>query len=322
MEMGAARASKCESPAPSDPEMLNGRPARHRLVGVLLVLLSGMAIAVVPTSAKLAFEAGANTLTVVTLRGIVAIALMVLFMAAFRQSFRLPGRTLMPCAAAGLAHALVAYGFIGSVAHIQVGAAVLIYATHPILLAFIFHLQGRERLTPRKLALAFAVLVALAFVLGGGLDEPNVIGVVLAALASLAVCVVILLGAGAQRAGATSTQMNLIMIAVATIVCGAATTAGGAWSLPAGAVGWLGLAGAGGGVTIGLVAFFAAFRFIGPVRATMLSNVEPLLGVLFAVAVLGERLSSLQWTGVALAVAGLTLFEVSPSRRGVAKDMG
>ena len=86
--------------------MLNGRPARHRLVGVLLVLLSGMAIAVVPTSAKLAFEAGANTLTVVTLRGIVAIALMVLFMAAFRQSFRLPGRTLMPCAAAGLAHAL------------------------------------------------------------------------------------------------------------------------------------------------------------------------------------------------------------------------
>ncbi len=122
------------------------------------------------------------------------------------------------------------------------------------------------------------------------------------------------LGARAQRAGATSTQVNLIMIAVANIVCGGATTAGGAWSLPTGMVGWLGLAGAGGGITIGLVAFFAALRFIGPVRATMLSNVEPLLGVLFAVAVLGERLTSLQWIGVALVVAALTLLQLQSRR--------
>lgn len=118
----------------------------------------------------------------------------------------------------------------------------------------------------------------------------------------------ILLGARAQRDGATSTQVNLIMIAVATIVCGTVTTVGGAWSLPAGVAGWLGLAGAGGGVTIGLVAFFAAFRFIGPVRATMLSNAEPLLGILFAVAVLGESLGDLQWAGVILAVAALVLY--------------
>ena len=294
---------------------MSGGPVRHRLLGVLLVLLSGLAIAVVPTAAKLAFQAGVNTLTAVTLRGVVGMAFIALFMAAFGQSFRLPGRTLAPCAAAGLAHALAAYGFIGSVAHIPVSLVVLIYATHPILLAFIFHLQGCERLTPRQLTLAFMVLVGLAFVLGGELGELNATGVALAVLASLAVCVVILLGARAQRAGATSTQVNLVMIAVATIACGVVTTAGGAWSLPAGLVGWLGLAGAGGGVTIGLVAFFAAFRFIGPVRATMLSNAEPLLGVLFAVAVLGERHSGLQWTGVALAVAALTLFEASPLRR-------
>lgn len=301
--------------------MLKARPVRPQLLGVLLVLLSGLAIAIVPTAAKLAFESGANTLTVVTLRGLVGMALMALFMAASGQSFQLPLRTLAPCAAAGLAHALVAYGFIGSVAHIPVSLVVLIYATHPILLGFIFHLQGHERLTSRKLTLAFTVLVALALVLGGEFDELDVTGVALAAPASLAVCVVIRLGARAQRAGATSTHVNLIMIAVATIVCGGATTVGGAWSLPAGVVGWLGLAGAGGGVTIGLVAFFAAFRFIGPVRATMLSNVEPVLGVLFSVAVLGERLTGLQWSGVALAVAALTLFE-SSTRRRAARDEG
>ena len=193
----------------------------------------------------------------------------------------------------------------------------LVYSTHPVLLAYVFHRQGRERFTRWKLALALAVLAALGLVLGGGAGVPDGIGVALAALASLSVCGVILLGAHAQREGATSTQVNIAMMAVATAVAGIATTAAGAWSPPTGAVGWLGVAGVGAGVTVGLVAFFAAFRFIGPVRATMLSNAEPLLGVLFAVAVLGERLSALQWSGVALAVAALVLFE-APPRRGAA----
>jgi len=268
----------------------DAQQSRHRLLGISYVLLSGAAIAVVPTSAKLAFEAGANTLTVVTLRGVVGMALMALFVATSGQIFRLPVRALAPCAGAGLAHALVAYGFIGSVAHIPVGFAVLVYSTHPVLLAFVFHRQGRERLTLRKLVLALTVLASLALVLGGGSVEPDIVGVMLAMLASMSVCGVIPLGARAQSYGATSTQINLVMMAVATVISGAATTAVGVWSLPTGMVGWLGLIGAGAGVTIGLVAFFAAFRFIGPVRATMISNVEPLLGILFAVAVLGERL--------------------------------
>jgi drug/metabolite transporter (DMT)-like permease len=57
------------------------------------------------------------------------------------------------------------------------------------------------------------------------------------------------------------------------------------------------------------LAFFAAFRHISPVRATMISNLEPLLGVLIAVAVLGERLQGWQWLGVVVVVAGLVLFE-------------
>jgi hypothetical protein len=54
--------TRCESRASGGPETLGGWPVRHRLLGVLLALLSHLAIAVVPTAAKLAFEAGANTL--------------------------------------------------------------------------------------------------------------------------------------------------------------------------------------------------------------------------------------------------------------------
>ncbi len=109
---------------------------------------------------------------------------------------------------------------------------------------------------------------------------------------------------------------------VATIVSAAATTVVGAWSLPSEDVGWLGITGAGGGVTIGLVAFFAAFRFIGPVRATMLSNAEPVFGVLFAMAVLGERLDIIQWAGVAIVFVALVLFEASSVRRNELQQTG
>jgi drug/metabolite transporter (DMT)-like permease len=74
-------------------------------------------------------------------------------------------------------------------------------------------------------------------------------------------------------------------------------------------VGWLGIAGAGVGIGIGLLTFFAALRHLSPVRATMLSNVEPLVSILFAAAVLGERLEPPRWAGVALVIGALVLFE-------------
>jgi drug/metabolite transporter (DMT)-like permease len=283
----------------------------RRWIGISLVLLSGMAIAVVPTSAKLAFDAGSNTLTVLAVRGLIGTALMAVLVAASDRTFGVGKRAFGLCVAIGLAHAAVSYGFIGSVAYIPVSLAVLVYSTHPILLAAIAHWQGGERLTPRKLLLALAALTGLALVLNAGFEKLAVAGVGLGLLASIAVCGVILLGARAQR-DASNTQVNFYMMAVTAAIFAVPTTVGDAWSLPSGVVGWLGLAGAGIGVTIGLFTFLAAFRFISPVRATMISKVEPLFGILFAVAVLGESLVFLQWVGIVIVIVSLVLFELPP----------
>jgi drug/metabolite transporter (DMT)-like permease len=96
---------------------------------------------------------------------------------------------------------------------------------------------------------------------------------------------------------------------VTSVLFSALATGLDAWSMPQSMSGWTGLALAGLGSAVGLLAFFAAFRHISPVRATMISNLEPLLGVLIAVAVLGERLQGWQWLGVVVVVAGLVLFE-------------
>lgn len=294
------------------PTDLTSQATRQPLIGIALVLASAAALAVAPTAAKLALDSGGNTLTVVALRGAIGLALMGLLLAGSRQPFGVGRRTLAWCLCAGLFHALATYGFIGSVGYIPVSLAVPIVFTHPILVAVVSHWRGGERLTRRKLALALAALAGIALVLGREAGNLDPVGVGLAALAAAAVSGMILFIARAQE-GATSTQANFHMTAVAVAALVAATIAGDVWSFPSGAVGWLGLTGAGVGVTVGFLTFFAAFRHIGPVRATMLGNVEPLLSTLFAVAVLGERLGPWQWSGVVLVVVALGLFE-TPER--------
>jgi len=49
---------------------------------------------------------------------------------------------------------------------------------------------------------------------------------------------------------------------------------------------------------------------IGMVRATMLTVVEPVFTILLAMALFGEWLSTVQWLGVAVVVAGLLLLEM------------
>ena len=88
-------------------------------------------------------------------------------------------------------------------------------------------------------------------------------------------------------------QQAPIRMLSAAITLVIAFTLCGDLELPATATGWLGFSGVALGSTVGTLAFFCAIPMIGAVRATMISNVEPLLGIVFAVVLLGEKLSGL-----------------------------
>ena len=105
--------------------------------------------------------------------------------------------------------------------------------------------------------------------------------------------------------------MNFYVTAIGSIVFVLLATALEAWSLPSNALGWFGVTGAGVGIAVGLLTFFAAFRYLSPVRATMLSNFEPLLSITFAAAILGQRLQPLQWVGAAIMIGAIVLFEAA-----------
>ena len=65
------------------------------------------------------------------------------------------------------------------------------------------------------------------------------------------------------------------------------------------------------GIAVGLLCFFASFRYLRPVRVTMLSNAEPLLSIVMAAVILGQWLSPVQWLGAAIMIGAIVLFEAA-----------
>ncbi len=277
-------------------------------LGIGLVLLSAAVMATAPTLARLAFEAGSNTLTVVTLRTLIGAVLMAGMLAAFARPV-LPPRAAWPVALLGsLYYAAMSVSFIGAAGLIPAGLTLLIFFIHPIILALHAHWRGTDRLTPRRAALALMALAGLGLVVGDVAGSISAAGVALALFSALMVCGVILFSARLrQHTGSVQTSLAFMLFAGPGFAL--ATTLGGGWALPSGALGWTAVVAAGFCIAIGLAAFFAAYRHIGVLRATMVSNIEPLLGVFFAMAVLGETLDAVQWLGAAMVIGALVLLE-------------
>jgi drug/metabolite transporter (DMT)-like permease len=292
--------------------------AREPGTGVWLVIASTLAFAVGPIGARLAFEDGSNTLTVVALRGVVAAVLMTLLILLFRQDFRLDRRAWSWALACGVLQGIAVYGFLGAVALVPVGVAVLVFFTHPLLLAGFAHWRGTERISPRKGILIGAAISGLALVLAPEFAGTDPLGVALAALSSVAISGMILCIGRAQR-HASSTQLNLYATIMSTLGIGLVATLLAAWSPPNGATGLLGILAAGIGVGLGLLAFFAALRHLSPVRASVLSSVEPLFSILLAAVVLDQQLRGEQWVGALIIVGALALFEASGRQEPVSE---
>jgi drug/metabolite transporter (DMT)-like permease len=287
-----------------------------RRAGIVLVLTSTVAFAVGPIAAKIAFDNGSNVLTVVAARGLIGAALLALLVVLFRQDFRINRAALRWCLACAAFSALMVYGLIGSVAYIPVSIATLIFFVHPLIIAVIVHCRGGDRLTGGKLLLALGALGGLALALGPTFDSLDTTGIALASLAAITICGAILCGARAQHY-ATSTQVNLYVTGLGGVLFAVLASALDAWAWPVNTLGWLGIGAAGIGIAVGLLCFFASFRYLSPVRATMLSNAEPLLSIVMAAVILGQWLSPIQWVGAAVMIGAIVLFEAAGRHESV-----
>ena len=288
---------------------------RHQLLGAALVVLSTAAIAIVPSFARLAYDGGSDTLTVIAGRSIMTAVVCFLVTAMLHRPVRIPHRSLAISLALGVLYALHLYGLLGAVTYLPVNLAILIYYLHPLMIGVAAMFVGRETASPLRLGALVAAVAGLALAVGFSLGSLSPLGVALASLAAVLAAVIITSSAVAMRDSDSLSVTSYMMLSAAlclSVLC----LSRGDVKLPATAEGWLGFGGVALSHTIGTLTFFGAIPLLGAVRAAMITNLEPVLGILFAMLILGERISPVQGTGIALVIASIFAMEMKrPTKR-------
>ena len=286
--------------------------ARRQLLGGALVVLSAAAIAVVPTLARFAYDGGSNTLTVITARSIVTAVSCFLVMIALERPLAIGRGALGISLGLGVLYAVHLYGLLGSVHYLPINMVILIFYLHPLIIGVMAMLAGRETMEWKSLGALAAALVGLGLAVGFSFGTLNLFGVMLALMAAVIAAVIIIGGSHAMK-NCDSLVVTCYMMLSAAVTLATFSVVQGGVHWPVTLSGWIGCSGVAIAYTIGTITFFAAIPLLGAVRAAMISNLEPVLGILFAMAVLGETVSPLQGLGIVTVIG--SIFAMEAGRR-------
>ena len=279
--------------------------------GVALTLLCALCYGVAPAMARLAYDAGADVLTATTARFVAGVAGIAALIAIGRRALRLAARANWGSLGLGLVSAVASLGYMGSIFFIPASLAVLIFYSFPLLVAVGARWTEGEPVTGTKLAGLAVALIGLGVALGVSFERLDPRGVALAGMAAVgAAAHVLAVSRVARWANGATLPLNLRSMAVALTINAMLLALQGGATWPSGMAGWLGLAGTMLFFTLGVTLMYAAIARIGPVRAALLLNIEPLVAIAAAVLLLGERFGPQQLAGAAMVLGAVLWVQI------------
>jgi len=277
-----------------------------------LAVLCGCSYGVGPVAARLAYNAGSDVFTATTARfvaGVVGIGLLIWL---GRRVMRLPARANWGSLGLGLLSTVTSFGYMGAVFFIPASLTVLIFYVFPLLVALGARWTEGEPLTGTKLIGLLVAFVGIAVALGVTFEHLDPRGLALAALAAVGAAVhVLAISKVARWTGGATLALNLRSMAVALAINAAAMMiwAGGPqW--PQAPSGWAGLFGTMLCFTVGVTSMYAAVARLGPVRASIIMNLEPLVAIVAAIALLGEAFGPHQALGAVMVLGAVLWVQV------------
>jgi drug/metabolite transporter (DMT)-like permease len=295
-----------------------------RSSGTAMCLGSGAAFGAMAVFGKLAYGEGATVGTLLSARFVLAAALfwtIVLAGGAAREVHALSRREL----AAGLAlgacgYALQSGCYFAALQRIDASLLSLLLYTFPAMVAAAAIALGRERLDGRRLtALALALGGLVLVVAGAGTGALDPLGAALALAAAVVYSTYILVSdrvVGRMRPHVLSALVSTGAAASLTVVSsllgqlrpGDVTVVGWGWLACLSVVSTVGA----------ILLFFAGLRRAGPTTASILATVEPLVTVVLAFLVFGERLGTVQLVGGVFVLSAVLVLNVRVVRRRMA----
>jgi probable blue pigment (indigoidine) exporter len=284
-------------------------PSRASIRQIGPALLGAFSFACADVLIKVTFRAGADALTASTLRGIVGLAFLMLWLHFAQKSASVPPRARRIALALGVLFAANVFLVFKAVEAIEVPIAILTYFVYPLLTGISAAAVGLEPLSWRGAVAALIAFVGLGVMLGAHPAGLALAGVV-AALAAAVCRVLLLLLTRALLQGVNPLATTLYSMVSSTVLFVLASLVLLDWQPPATALGWVAVIALGISVMGGILGVFASTGRIGPFRTALFMNLEPLLTTIGSAVVLDEVITPVQALGGAVMLGALMAFQL------------
>lgn len=275
-------------------------------MGRLLGLLAAIVLGLNTTFARLAYDAGSNPVTVLGSRFLACTLAIGIAVVLLGRPAVIPRGSRLPTLSVTAIWFIGPTCYLWSVVFLPVGLAALLFYTFPLIVAAISHFQEGARLGPMRVGAFLLAFTGLVIALSPSLSELDWRGITLAFLAAVSTAVTFILSRRLVSELGVFTFTLYMSAGSVVLIMGVILLVGGI-ALPQNTIGWTGLSGAAFGFVVGILAMFTAIKYVGSAAAAMLLNLEPLISILAAALVLGERLTMLQLTGAIMVVSALIL---------------
>jgi drug/metabolite transporter (DMT)-like permease len=288
---------------------------RGTLAGLALVLVSSCAYGITPALIKFAYRADLEELSLIGLRsGIGAVLVWAVARAVGEPRVRASAALRLATLGAAL------YGpqmwlYFASLRWLDTGVAVAAVYVYPAIVAVIMAVRLRRPPPAVEVVLVGLAVLGIAIIaLSAGPSRIRPLGVALALVTALLYAIYLVVAASVTADAPTlgSTAWVLVGAAASTVAAAAVT---GRLALPSGGLAW-GYVLVHGVVVVpvGLVAFYAGLRRLGPTRTALVDTVQPVIAVAIGMAVLGEGLDAGRAIGIPLVVLAVVAMPVLAGR--------
>jgi drug/metabolite transporter (DMT)-like permease len=291
------------------------------IVGILLVILSGICYGFTPVLAVYAYQGGATVSEYVFLRYVVASAVYLLYITIYKRNiFSMLGTiTVVLLLAAGTSQAVAAYLYMSAVKSISAGLAAVLFYTYILWVAVWGFVFNKERLKLSGIAGVALAVIGLVMVVGVSWGKISTIGIFMGLAAALALSGFVMTSNGAMKKlePIAASAFICILTAAPLFLLGSAT---GTLNYQMSTVAWLACVATGIFTSIALFAFMAGMKLVGSTSASVLCTAEPVTAVVFSALLLSQKMTILQLLGGLVILIGAVLV-VTSKRQPDAEDV-
>lgn len=285
-----------------------------KIVASVLVIISALGFGAMGTLATLSYKEDINISTLLTFRFFLAALVFWMLGFFFKINFKQSKRNLLMLFLLGaFGYAVMALLLFKSYQYIHPSLSVLLFYTYPVLVLVISIALKIENFDILKLVslLTSIIGILLAINLNGKI---NILGVIYAFVAAIIYALFITIS-NIKLKSITNYVSSTYITSSAAIVLLVISISNGNLNASFGLKGWgFILAISIFSTIIPILFFFEGIKRLSPSKASILSMVEPIFGVILSLSFFREPVSHFQWIGITLVLISgiLTSLNISP----------